>query len=170
MQQQTLRLQLRSITPADQPALLRVLGDPEVMRFSDSVLTADEVTAWIAQRCLASYATHGFGPYGVVRRDTGDMIGYCGLFYFADLAGSPAVELGYRLERAAWGHGYATEAAQAVCTYAFTTLALPRLVALIDPGNQASLRVATKLGMQFVREVMLPGYTHPDHLYQCEQP
>jgi RimJ/RimL family protein N-acetyltransferase len=79
------------------------------------------------------------------------------------------VELGYRLTRASWGKGYATEAAGAVMEHAFTSLGLERLVSLIDPENIASLRVAQKLGMQFEREIILPGYSHPDHMYAIIQ-
>jgi RimJ/RimL family protein N-acetyltransferase len=86
---------------------------------------------------------------------------------FDDVNGRPEVEIGYRLIRSAWGHGYATEAAQAVATYA-TTLGIQRLIALIDPGNVASIRVAYKLGMHYEADVMFDGYTHPDHVYTME--
>jgi RimJ/RimL family protein N-acetyltransferase len=93
------------------------------------------------------------------------VIGYCGLFAFPDINGRPEIEIGYRLERAAWGNGYATEAACAVRDYAFAILQIPRLIALIDPANVASIRVAEKIGMRYEQEVLLPGYTHPDHVY-----
>jgi RimJ/RimL family protein N-acetyltransferase len=78
------------------------------------------------------------------------------------------VELGYRLARSAWGKGYATEATIAVRDHAFTSLGMKRLIAIIDPSNLASVRVAEKLGMRFESEVMLEGYTHPDHVYALD--
>ena len=65
----------------------------------------------------------------------------------------------------AWGKGYATEAAGAVRDYGLGVLGRRRLVAIIDPQNAASIRVAEKIGMHFEKEVMLEGYTYPDHLY-----
>jgi RimJ/RimL family protein N-acetyltransferase len=77
----------------------------------------------------------------------------------------PHVEIGWRLMRSAWGQGYATEAARAVRDYAFNTLGLQRLIAMIDPSNLASIRVAKKIGMCYEKDILLEGYTHPDHLY-----
>jgi RimJ/RimL family protein N-acetyltransferase len=82
-----------------------------------------------------------------------------------DVAGRQEVEIGYRLARSAWRQGYATEAARAVRDYAFFTLGIRRLIALIDPENLASVRVAEKIGMRYEKEVMLEGYEHPDHVY-----
>ena len=62
-----------------------------------------------------------------------------------------------------WGYGYATEAARAVRDYAFSELNLNRLVALIEPVNQRSIRVAEKLGMRYEKDVMLEGYDYPDY-------
>jgi [ribosomal protein S5]-alanine N-acetyltransferase len=107
----------------------------------------------------------GFGPYAVMKKDSPELIGYCGLFLFPEIDGYSEVEIGYRLGRATWGNGYATEAAAAVRDFALHDLHLQRLIALIDPDNSASLRVAQKLGMQYEKDVMLEGYDHPDHLY-----
>ena len=60
----------------------------------------------------------------------------------------PEIEIGWRLNRQAWGKGYATEAARPVVRHAFEALRLPRIVADIDPGNRASMRVAEKIGMR----------------------
>ena len=84
---------------------------------------------------------------------------------FSDVNGQPEVEIGYRLTRTMWGNGYGTEAACVVRDYAFESLALKRLIAMIDPDNFSSIRVAEKLGMHYEREIMLEGYTHPDHVY-----
>ena len=142
-----------------------VFGDPEVMRFGDGVQTQEWVRSWIST-CLERYhQTWGFGPYAVVKKQSQELMGYCGLFYFPDVGGQPEVEIGYRLRRSAWGQGMATEAALAVRDYAFHSLGIQRLIALIDPANTASIRVAEKLGMQYQKDVMFPGYTHPDRVY-----
>ena len=117
------------------------------------------------QTCLKRYQTWGFGPYALVEQSSQNVIGYCGLSLFPDLDGQAEVEIGYRLARSAWGQGYATEAAWAVRDYAFTTLGVKRLIAMIDPSNLASIRVAEKIGMKYEKEVMFEGYSHPDHVY-----
>jgi RimJ/RimL family protein N-acetyltransferase len=161
----TERLALRHFHILDAEPMCRVFGDPEVMHFGDGVQTKEWVDTWI-RTCLERYfQTWGFGPYAVVERQSQAVIGYCGLFFFPDINGQPEVEIGYRLARAAWGRGYATEAAQAVRDFAFDRLGLQRLIAIIDPSNTASIRVAEKIGMRHETEVMLEGYTHPDHVY-----
>lgn len=145
--------------------MLRVFGDAEVMRFGQGVQTKEWVQAWL-HTCLEHYYQDwGFGPYAVVEWDRGEVIGYCGLFFFPDVNGQSEVEVGYRLARSAWGQGYASEAARAVCNYAFDTLGIKRLITMIDPANVASIRVAEKIGMRYEKEVSFEGYTHPDHVY-----
>ena len=161
----TERLALRHFHILDAGPMCRVFGDAEVMRFGDGVQTKEWVDTWI-RTCLERYfQTWGFGPYAVVERQSQAVIGYCGLFFFPDINGQPEVEIGYRLARAAWERGYATEAAQAARDFAFDCLGLQRLIAIIDPSNTASIRVAEKIGMRHETEVMLAGYTHPDHVY-----
>ena len=106
----------------------------------------------------------------MVEKTEHQAIGYCGRFYFTDILGQPEIEIGYRLARPFWGRGYATEAALAVREYSFNVLCLPRLSALIDPQNAASLRVAQKAGMIYTGEVLLEAYTHPDHVYALANP
>lgn len=142
-----------------------VFGDPEVMRFGDGVQTPEWVREWTLTCLERYYQRWGFGPYAVVEKQSQELIGYCGLFYFPDVGGKPEVEIGYRLRRSAWGKGFATEAACAVRDFAFNSLGMQRLIALIDPDNIASIRVAEKLGMQYEKDIMLPGYTHPDRIY-----
>lgn len=161
---QTERLVLRHFEPADCEVLMHVFGDAEVMRFGDGVQSRKWVAIWL-ETALENYQSHGFGPYAVIEQNSHDLIGYCGLSYFADIDGREEIELGYRLKRAAWGHGYATEAAAAVRDFAFHTLNIRRLIALIDPFNVASLRVAEKIGMHYESEMMLESYDHPDHVY-----
>jgi [ribosomal protein S5]-alanine N-acetyltransferase len=161
----TERLILRHFHILDAEPMYQIFADPEVMRFGDGVQTKQWVHNWL-QTCLARYhQTWGFGPYAVVQHQHRDVIGYCGLFFFPDINGQAEVEIGYRLARGTWGRGYATEAAGAVRDYAFHTLGRKRLIAMIDPANTASIRVAEKIGMQYEADVMLEGYTHPDRIY-----
>lgn len=150
--------------------MYRVFGDPEVMRYGDSAQTREWVQQWLLTCLERYYKTWGFGPYAVIEKRSQDVIGYCGLFYFPDVGGQPEVEIGYRLAHRAWGQGYATEATAAVRDFAFTTLGMKRLIAIIDPSNLASVRVAEKIGMRFEKEVMLEGYDHPDHVYVINRP
>lgn len=165
---QTSRLTLRHFTPADADALQAVLGDAEVMEFGPEVRSADEIALWI-DRQQQRYADQAFGLWAVVPGDGEQAIGYCGLMSYPDINGSPEVELGYRLARAHWGRGLATEAATAVRDLAFDAMKLDRLIALIDPANARSIRVAEKVGMSYEADVVLPGYTHPDHVYVCSR-
>ena len=164
----TTRLTLRHFTALDAEAMNNVFGDPEVMRFGDGVRSIEWIQTWLAA-CVERYQAWGFGPYAVVERQHRDVIGYCGLFLFSEIDGISEVEIGYRLARAVWGQGYATEAAHAVRDHAFDTLGLKRLIALIDPSNLASLHVAEKIGMHYEKQLMLEGYDHPDHVYVITQ-
>jgi RimJ/RimL family protein N-acetyltransferase len=167
---ETERLILRHFHLFDGEAMDHVFGDVEVMRFGAGVQTKQWVGEWL-RSCLEDYYQKlGFGPWAVVKKDSRAVIGYSGLFYFPDIAGRPEIEIGYRLARRFWGQGYATEAVTAVRDYGFGTLCLPRLIALIDPQNVASIRVAEKAGMRCEGEVMLEGYSHPDHVYSVVNP
>ena len=166
---ETDRLVLRLFRQSDADAMNCVFGDPEVMRFGDGVQTQQWVQDWINHR-LESYAQKSeIGPWAVNERSKEEAIGYCGLFFFPDVCGKPEFEIGYRLGCAYWGRGYATEAAKAVRDYAFYSMGLSRLIAMVDPENVASIRVAEKLGMRYEKDVMFDGYTHPDRVYVIER-
>lgn len=165
---ETDRLVIRRWRAADLEAMTAMLGDPEVMRFSDGIMDAPAAARWLQARIDQTSGGSITGPWAVVERVTDSAIGYCGFFELPDIHGVEETEIGYRLARASWGRGYATEAARAVRDYGFDVLGLTRLVALIDPGNLRSIRVAEKIGMRYEKDVMLDGYTHPDRLYVVE--
>ena len=162
---ETNRLILRHLQPADAGAVDRVFGDPEVMRYGNGLKTQQAVREWVRGYIEIYYAQWGFGKWAVVEKSSGGVIGYCGLSRFPDHCGLRETEIGYRLARAAWGRGLGTEAVCAVRDYGMGALALPRLIAMIDPGNVASIRVAEKAGFRYETDVMMPGYTHSDRLY-----
>jgi hypothetical protein len=124
------------------------------------VLDADGVRAWTEARQV-----HADRVWMIRPRTGKQRLGYCGLFDLDAVNDRPEVEIGYRLLPVGWGHGYATEAARAVRDHALRDLGPRRLIALIDPANTRSIRVAERLGMTLEAEVMLPGYTHPDRVY-----
>jgi ribosomal-protein-alanine N-acetyltransferase len=162
---ETERLLLKRLRLADADAMSKVFGDPEVMRFGDGIQTSKWIHDWLRD-CLETYQQDsGIGPWAVVEKRITSTIGYCGLFHFPDVCGQPETEIGYRLARSWWGQGYATEAVMAVRDYAFNKLGMLRLIAMIDPQNLASIRVAEKSGMQYEKDVMFEGYTHPDRVY-----
>jgi len=161
----TERLLLRHFHILDSEPMYRVFGDAEVMRFGDGVQTNEWIQDWLRTCFEHYYQIWGFGPYAVVEQSSRNVIGYCGLFFFTDVNGRPEIEIGYRLARSMWGKGYATEAAVAVRNFAFTALSIKRLIAMIDPANVASIRVAEKIGMRYESDVTFEGYTHPDRIY-----
>jgi hypothetical protein len=166
---ETERLILRHFQLADSEAMDRVFGDPEVMYFGRGVQSREWVREWLHRR-QQIYQKLGYGVWAVVEKRSQQVLGYCGLTHFPDINGQPETEIGYRLARRHWGHGFATEAARAVRDYSFDTLKLPRLIALIDPQNVASIRVAEKIGLVYEEDVMLDGYTHPDRVYAIVRP
>ncbi|MEZ5941720.1 MAG: GNAT family N-acetyltransferase [Planctomycetaceae bacterium] len=162
---ETSRLFLRPLRIEDAEPLAAVFSDPEVMHWSNGLLDVAGVAVWLKERISGDPLRPWIGPWAVVQKSTTDVIGYCGFFYFPDINGKPETEIGFRLARAYWGQGIATEAAQAVLNCGFGQYNLERLVALIAPDNVASIRVAEKLSMQHERDVLLEGYTYPDRVY-----
>jgi RimJ/RimL family protein N-acetyltransferase len=149
---ETQRLRLRPWRAADDlPALAAVNADAEVMRWvaPNRPLRADESAA-LLERVEAHWREHGYGLWAVEPRANGaGCIGFAGLAIPSFLPEVlPAVEAGWRLDRAWWGRGLATEAARASIAYGFDTLGLRSVVSIIDAANERSLRVAEKLGMR----------------------
>jgi RimJ/RimL family protein N-acetyltransferase len=103
----------------------------------------------------------------VALKNTGDLIGRCGPM-LTEVEGVSEIELGYSLIRSCWGHGYATEAARAALDYCIHVLGHRRVIALIEPGNSASFKVAEKIGMR--REGMVDWKNVRVHLLATGRP
>lgn len=156
---ETDRLILRHFHIVDGEAMDRVFSDAEVMKYSRGVESQEWVRSWL-RGCLEDYYQKwGFGLRAVVEKNRRETIGFCGLSRFEDLGGKPETEIGYRLARAHWGRGFATEAARAVRDYGFGTLCLPRLISIIDPRNVASIRVTEKIGVRHEKDVIFQGFS-----------
>jgi ribosomal-protein-alanine N-acetyltransferase len=97
----------------------------------------------LAQK-IAHQERHGFAAWTLCERATGKLVGECGLQY---LEGGPQIEIGWRVDPALQGRGYASEAAARVLATGLGELGMERIVAVIDPANASSLRVAEKVGM-----------------------
>lgn len=155
---ETDRLSMRRWQASDVRTMSRIDADPEVMQWIGSGFTADEsrtreaVGAWEAE-----WQDEGFGLFAVERRDTRQLLGFTGLSVPTFLPEVlPAVEIGWRLDRAAWGKGIATEAARAVLNFGFEERSLDRIVSIAQVGNGASLRIMAKLGMHYERTTVDP--------------
>ncbi len=145
---ETARQRLRPTTRDDAEALYLLNADDEVRRFThDEAFASLEEARAFATAYERVYVDEGFARWGAFDRFTNEFLGWCGL----RRQPSGDVDLGYRYRRAVWGHGLATEAARACIDYAFTVLALPRIVASADRENFASIRVLEKLGFTFER-------------------
>jgi RimJ/RimL family protein N-acetyltransferase len=138
------------MTPDDLDDMAALLGDPQVMRYYPHPKSREEALAWIAwnQRL---YREHGVGLWLLTLRDSGEFVGDCGLTP-QQVDGVTELEVGYHVRAALQGRGLATEAAGACCDYARDLLGVDRLIAIIDPRNRPSQRVAEKLGLVVERD------------------
>ncbi|MCZ7573383.1 MAG: GNAT family N-acetyltransferase [Ardenticatenaceae bacterium] len=153
---ETERLVLRRFTAADAEKLFDLDSDPEVMRFlSGGTPTPRDV---IQNDILPRFLRYderfpGYGFWAAIEKATGDFLGW---FSFRPSEGAPdEVRLGFRLRRAAWGKGYATEGSRALIRKGFTELGAQRVVATTYQDNLASRRVLEKVGMTLVRSFRL---------------
>lgn len=153
---ETPRLQLREMTPADRPALCRILQDSEVMYAYNGPFSDEEVDEWL-ERQLARYRQYGYGLWAVVLKATDEMIGQCGLT-LQQWNGREMIEVGYLFQRSHWHQGYATEAARACMDYAFGTLNYPIVCSIIRDDNLPSQQVALRNGMTRRPGVMVKLY------------
>ena len=151
---ETDRLVLRRISTHDAEFILRLLNEPSFLRYigDRGVRSLEDAQAYIAKGPITSYDRHGFGLLLVSRKDDGVPLGMCGLLKRDTLRD---VDVGFAFLPEFWGHGYAFEAASAVLSYGKEVLGLGRIVAITSPDNDGSIRVLTKLGMQFEGMIQL---------------
>lgn len=143
---ETDRLRLREPRPEDAEPLHRaVFSDPEAMRFigNGQIRTLEQIE-FSVRRKINCLEEHGFTLFTVVEQSTGEIVGDCGVLPIAWQG--PVFELAYRLGRAFWGRGYATEAARAALAFTWSNADLDTVHAVTDLRNEPSQRVLTKLG------------------------
>ncbi|GAA2886763.1 GNAT family N-acetyltransferase [Streptosporangium fragile] len=176
---ETDRLVLRRVTEADVDNLVELDGDPEVTRYLTGggptpreVVRDEVIPGW-----LPFYERYeGYGYWVAVEKTSGEFLGW---FLFrpnpegrrSDGTPREGVELGYRLRRAAWGKGYATEGSRALIRKGFTELGVERVYAETMTVNTASRRVMEKAGLRYVRTFhddwpeLIPGAEHGEVEY-----
>ncbi|MDQ8936872.1 GNAT family N-acetyltransferase [Acinetobacter rudis] len=153
---ETSRLILRQWRVQDHQPFIEMGLDPQVMRYFPNNLNETQSLKFIAT-VTSIIQQQGWGFWAVELKATGQFIGFVGLHHQpSQFEFSPCVEIGWRLARAFWQQGYATEAAQAALKYAFETLQLEKVVAFTAKLNSPSEAVMQKIGMHKVDE-----FNHP---------
>jgi ribosomal-protein-alanine N-acetyltransferase len=171
---------LRSLTRDDLDDLAAIYADPEVRAFfPEGGLTRDETLEEIEWFIDVYEARYGFTLWATIHRPTGALIGRCGLLPWRVVASGPGtlvldhaderpvdgatyeVEVAYLLARPFWGQGLGTEVARSLVDHAFGRLDVPRLICLVDPGNERSLKVAEHAGFTVSGSVEVEGETFP---------
>lgn len=151
---ETERLLLRRFALSDSPFILTLLNDPSfIENIRDAGVRDDEAAQnYLKNVPLKSYEDHGFGLFHVTEKSSGLPVGMCGLIKRDTL---PFVDVGFAFLPQVFGRGYATEAATAVRDLGFIHFKLPRLIGIVSPSNEASVKVLTKIGMNFEKMVQL---------------
>lgn len=152
---ETDRLYLRSLEEPDIPVLALLWTEPEVTRFIGGPRVYDEVYNSLAEDSLIT-PEPVYDLWPTLEKSTNRIVGHCGIID-KEIDNVVEFDVTYVLSRSAWGKGYATEIATSLKDYAFRTLDLQRIVALIDPTNKASINVAQKVGMRFEKETHRPN-------------
>ena len=144
---QTARLALRRWQDRHRAPFAAMNADPLVMRYfaapQDRAQSDASIDAWQAQ-----FDAQGWSNWAVERLDSGEFLGFVGLSVPRRvLPFGPCVEIGWRLHRAAWGHGYASEGARACLRVGFGQLQLPEIVSFTALANRPSIAVMERIGL-----------------------
>ena len=157
---------------ADLEPYAALCADPEVMRYIGDGTTRTHADCAVQ---LASFerawSDRGFGLFALDLKSTAELIGFVGLAvpeFLPEIM--PAVEIGWRLSRANWGHGYATEAARGVLAFGFEQVDLERIVSVHAVGNEPSGNVMRKIGMHLERETTHPATGRAVRVYAIDRP
>lgn len=181
MRIETERLLLREWRDEDRALYADVIGDPHVRRFFPAVGSYADAVAGI-EKSRQRLVEHGFSFMALERKSDGAFIGMLGMAPFDDLLrnaipGRPEVEIGWQLDKAFWGNGYAPEAALGMLQFAWDETHLDEVVAITYRGNLPSRRVMEKIGMSydpagdFEHPNVPEGHTlRPHVLYRISRP
>ena len=137
---------MRLFDDEDLQIMFELNSDPEIIKYAEATPARDldEARQRLEQGPLSDYAKYGYGRFAVELKETGNVIGFCGIKYLPEI---DLPEIGYRFLKKYWGMGIGTEAARICVGFARDDLEIRKLVALIVPENTGSIRIAEKLGM-----------------------
>ena len=158
---ETERLAFREMNQDDFLDLAEMLQNPKVMYAYEHAFSEAEVDQWL-ERQLERYRTWEFGLWAVVEKDSGEMVGQCGIT-MQECGNERVPEIGWLLRRDCWHQGHASEAAMACRAYAFERLGFNEVFSIIRDTNTASQRVAQRIGME-------PRFTLVKHYYGIDMP
>lgn len=165
MKLETERLYMRELRQYDFAAICEILQDEDTMYAYEGAFSNEEAHDWL-DRQIARYQKWGFGLWAVILKESGRLIGQCGLT-MQPWKDSEVLEIGYLFNRSFWHMGYATEAAKACKQYAFFTLGASEVCSVIRDTNVPSQNVALRNGMvktdmwvKHYRGVDMPHYRY----------
>jgi RimJ/RimL family protein N-acetyltransferase len=151
---ETPRLILRHLEPGDLDNLYALYRDPEIRRYyPDGTRTYEQTRQELAWFLHGHPSYPQLGLWATIYKETGQFIGRCGLLPWT-IEQQAEIEIAYLLAKEFWRQGLGTEAAIGIRDYAFDHLGYSRLICLIDPENQASMKVAQKIGMVFEKDIV----------------
>jgi len=147
---ETERLVLRPFTTDDAPFVLTLLNEPSFLRFigDKKVRNLEDARQYLLNGPIASYNVHNFGILRVELKDSQIPIGMCGLLKRDEL---PDPDIGFAFLPDYWRQGFAFEAATAIMKDARERLKLTTVLAIVNPGNEASIKLVQRLGLRFER-------------------
>lgn len=155
---ETERLLLRPWREGDWVRLHRTYGDEEVMRWLASPGVDVATTAFAVGRMSMHWTLQGYGMFATEVRSTGELVGRVGLMFHPDWPlDGPKVEVGWTLQRSAWGNGYATEGATASLRFGFDELGLPTIFSMTRPDNARSRAVMERCGLTYRGDIEFHG-------------
>lgn len=167
-QLETDRLILRRWQSEDHEPFAAICADPEVMQFigNGSTRTAEQASRGIAH-FEKEWDERGYGLFAVELRETKELIGFTGLTrpdFIPELL--PSAEIGWRLGKAHWGKGYASEAAVEALTFGVRAPTIEEIVSICQLGNGASTRIMQKIGLTFDRRTTDPTCDREVEVYR----
>ena len=144
----TNRLKLAVFSQSHVSELVRLNADPEVMRYFPATLSSEESAA-LLQRIIEHQRINEYSLFALHLKESDAFVGWCGLMKVPFSAHfTPAVEVGWRLDKIFWGKGLAPEAAKSVLRFGFLELGLSEIVSFTAELNQPSIRVMQKIWMK----------------------
>jgi len=166
MMLETERLRLRRLSVDDAEFILRLLTEPSfIQNIGDrGVRTIEDAREYVLKGPIASYEKFGFGLWLVAEKESEAPVGICGLLKREVFE---HIDIGYALLPEFWSRGYALESASAVMSYARETLGAKRVLAVVNPDNQSSIRLLEKMGFQYERMVRLSDEAPEIKLFAC---